>query len=82
MAHLARKQLVAFFRLFPPGYIEEDAEHDAIHDVSIIPLAAGRYPPDDFAQQDAEIDLIRPCNRPGGHESSANPVSVCWMNMS
>ena len=72
MAHLSSEKLITLFSLLAPGYIDEDAEHDAPDHADILALAAGGNPPNAVSDEDAEVDLIRTregarCGERGSH---------------
>ncbi len=81
MAHLARKQLVAFLSLFATRYIQEDPKHGSALDVSVITLSARRNPSDRVANDDAEVYFVSADEGARGGERSPNPIAVGGMNL-
>ena len=76
MTHLSGEQLVAFFSVFAARYVEEDAEHNAIHDALVSAVTACRNPANIISDHDAEIDFIGAGNGTRGGERRSNPVAV------
>src|ERR1043166_4120208 len=82
MAHFPGQQLVALLGLLASGHVEEDAEHDAIHDLGVSALPPGGDPANRVAYHDPEVDLVRSSYRARSHECGSDPVAIGRMNMS
>jgi hypothetical protein len=81
VAHFARKQFVTLFGLLPAGYVDENAEHDAVSYADIGTLAPRRNPPDQISNQDAKIYFITADQRSGRGERGSHPVAICRVDV-
>lgn len=68
MAHLAGEKLMAFLGPLAARHIEEDAVGEALVQIDVITEPARGYPTNLVADDDAEVDLVRPDDRPRGDE--------------
>jgi hypothetical protein len=76
-AHLAGKQLVAFFRLFATGHIQKSGKHLSFMQGSIIITeAAGRYSSDFLSNHYAEVNWVSSNDAARGRESGRRVSSL------